>query len=84
MVAGWFYIIFFKTFSFQFDPSKDFAVFARIMYDAENERLNIVEEVDVKKERTFYEYILLYPEVNYNELSTQLGSCFTHVQASHN
>ena len=59
-------------------------MFARMMYDADNERLNIVEEVDVKKERKFYEYILLYREVNYNELSTQLGSCFTYIQASHN
>ncbi|XP_020604379.1 mammalian ependymin-related protein 1-like, partial [Orbicella faveolata] len=47
---------------FQFDPSKDVAVFARISYDAYNERLSIVEEIDEKKEKKFYEYILLHRE----------------------
>jgi len=32
-------------------------------YDAIGERLSIVEEVDVKKERKFYEYIFLHKEV---------------------
>ena len=47
----------------QIDPSKDVAVFARLSYDAYGERLSIVEELDVKKEKKFYEYILLYREV---------------------
>ena len=38
-------------------------MFARLSYDAFGERLSIVEEVDVKKERKFYEYIILYREV---------------------
>ena len=38
-------------------------MFARIAYDAFNERLHVVEEVDVDKERKFYEYIFLYREV---------------------
>jgi len=38
-------------------------VFARLAYDAYGEGLNIVEEVDVEKERTFFEYILLHREV---------------------
>lgn len=54
-----------KPFIFQFDPSKELAVFARIAYDANGERLSIVEEVDIKKERKFYEFILLHREVKY-------------------
>ena len=50
-------------FYFQFDPSKDFAMFARISYDAPGERLSIVEEIDEDKEKKFYEYILLHREV---------------------
>lgn len=38
-------------------------MFARIAYDAFGERLHVVEEVDVAKQRTFYEYIFLYREV---------------------
>lgn len=38
-------------------------MFARISYDAYNERLSIVEEIDEKKEKKFYEYILLHREV---------------------
>ena len=55
--------IFFSFFYFQFDPSKEVAVFARLSYDAYNERLSIVEEVDEDKEKKFYEYILLHREV---------------------
>lgn len=50
-------------FYFQFDPSKDFAVFATLAYDAPGERLSIVEEIDEDKEKKFYEYILLHREV---------------------
>lgn len=32
-------------------------------YDAIGERLSIVEEVDVKKEKKFYEFIFLHKEV---------------------
>ena len=53
----------FGTFYFQVNPSKELSVFARLAYDQYEERIHIVEEVDVKKERTFYEYILLYREV---------------------
>jgi len=38
-------------------------MFAKISYDAEEERLSIVEEIDEKKEKMFYEYILLHREV---------------------
>ena len=38
-------------------------MFARLAYDADGERLSIVEEVDEKKEKKFYEYILLHREV---------------------
>ena len=55
-------------FYFQFDPSKDFAMFARISYDAFNERLSIVEELDEDKEKKFYEYILLHREVQWEAL----------------
>ncbi len=48
---------------FQFDPSKNTAVFARLSYDAHGERLSVVEEVDVQKQRKFYEYIYLHREV---------------------
>ena len=65
LVAGWFYLIFFVFFSFQIDPSKNFSVVARVAYDAIEERLNIVEEVDVEEKRMFYEYIFLHREVIY-------------------
>ncbi|KAL9954085.1 hypothetical protein ACROYT_G041579 [Oculina patagonica] len=45
-----------------FDPSKNTAVFARLSYDAHGERLSVVEEVDVKKERKFNEFIYLHRE----------------------
>ena len=32
-------------------------------YDAKGERVSIVEEVDFKKDKTFYEFILLHQEV---------------------
>ncbi|PFX23310.1 mammalian ependymin-related protein 1-like [Stylophora pistillata] len=61
------------------DPEKKFAVFARISYDAPNERINIVEEVDIyQKEKKFYEYIILFKEgIMYQiELSTKrTGKC---------
>ena len=38
-------------------------MFARISYDAYEEKLSIVEEIDEKKARKFYEYILLHREV---------------------
>lgn len=40
-------------------------MFARIAYDAYNERLSIIEEVDEEKEkeRKFYEFIFLHREV---------------------
>ena len=64
----------FVTFYFKVDPSKDFSVFARLSYDAYGERLSIVEEVDVKKERKFYEYILLFKEVSNATLLSSAGS----------
>ena len=38
----------------------------RINYDAENQRISIVEEVDLfqKGKKYFYEYILLHEEVS--------------------
>ena len=38
----------------------------RINYDAENQRISIVEEVDLfqKGKKYFYEYILLHKEVS--------------------
>ena len=38
-------------------------MFARITYDANGERLSIIEEIDEDKEKKFYEYILLHREV---------------------
>ncbi|XP_058957631.2 mammalian ependymin-related protein 1 [Pocillopora verrucosa] len=62
------------------DREKEFFVLGRISYDALNERISIVEEVDLfqKGKKYFYEYILLHKEkVMYQiELSVnKTGKC---------
>ena len=39
------------------------SVFAKISYDAIEERLSIDEMVDAKMKRTFYKYIMIFREV---------------------
>lgn len=41
----------------------NFSVFAKISYDAIEERLSIDEMVEVKMERKFYKYIMIFRKV---------------------
>ena len=64
-----YYILKVIIFYFQLDPSRGFAVFAKINYDALNERVSIVEEIieeiKDKEKKMFYEEILLHQEVQW-------------------
>lgn len=52
------------TYWFQVDHSKNFSVLGKLSYDAPNERVRIIEEVDLSGKRYFYDYIILYREVS--------------------
>lgn len=51
---------------FQFDRSMNVSVFAKLSYDAIEERLSIDEMMDVGMERKFYKYIMIFKEVILN------------------
>lgn len=51
---------------FQIDPSKKFERRANISYDAKNQRVRTIDEVEVGSERDFYDEISLYKEVGSN------------------
>jgi hypothetical protein len=49
---------------FQVDPSKNVSVFGKFLYDATNERVRIIEDVDVAGKKYFYDFIMLYRKAN--------------------
>ena len=48
---------------FQVDPSKNVSLLGKISYDAINERIRFIEDVDISGKRSFFDNIILFREV---------------------